>query len=59
MDTSGALDVADSFMLEAATKANIVLLVRAAYTSTDQALKTRDQYEHIGGNIRGVILNRA
>lgn len=59
IDTSGALEVADSFMLSAATQANIVLLVRAAQTNQEQALKTRDQFRHIGGIIRGVILNGA
>ncbi len=59
IDTSGALEVADSYMLTAATNANIVLLIRAAQTTQEQAVKARDQFEHIGGNIRGVILNRA
>lgn len=59
IDTSSALEFADSFMLVAATQANIVLLVRAAQTNQEQALKARDQFEHIGGVIRGVILNRA
>lgn len=58
-DTSPSTSTADSYILAATTKANVILLIEAGRTRSAAALKAKDQFEHVGSNISGVILNKA
>lgn len=57
-DTSAALVAADSYIIAATTHANVLLLAQSAKTNRDQMIKIRDQFDSVGGNVQGVILNK-
>ena len=59
IDTPPALGTADSYILAAITNANIIMLVEAGKTTRNAATRLREQLSHIGGNISGVIVNKA
>lgn len=57
-DTSAALVAADGYIIAATTQANVLLLAQSAQTNRDQMIKIRDQFDNVGGNVQGVILNK-
>ena len=59
IDTPPALGTADSYILAATTNANIIMLIEAGKTTRNATIRVRDQLLHIGGNISGVIINKA
>lgn len=59
MDTPPCLTVSDASALAVATSASTLLVVNAGNTSRDAALKAKEQFEQLGADIAGVILNRS
>jgi capsular exopolysaccharide synthesis family protein len=59
VDTPPAMTIADSYIMAATTKANIIMVVENTRTNREAVAKTRDQYVHLGNTISGVILNKA
>jgi succinoglycan biosynthesis transport protein ExoP len=57
-DTAPCLTVADTSILAAKVKADCILIVQAGRTHRTAALRAQRQFEHIGINIQGIILNR-
>ena len=57
-DSAPCLTVADTSILSAKVKADCILVVRAGETQRDAALRAQRQFDHIGINIQGIILNR-
>lgn len=58
IDTPPALRTADSYILAATTKANVVLLVESGKTTRASAVRMRDQLTHNGVTMSGIILNK-
>lgn len=58
-DTAPSLLIADSYVLAATTKANVILVVEAGQTKRSRAVKTKEQFLHVGGKISGIIVNKA
>lgn len=58
LDTPPALAIADSSVLAANIKADVVLVVDRGRTRRGAALKTKEQLVHLGINVKGVIVNR-
>jgi capsular exopolysaccharide synthesis family protein len=58
-DTPPCLLVADSAILAANLRAKVVLVVEAGKTPRTAALKAKDQFNHIGSDISGIVLNKA
>jgi capsular exopolysaccharide synthesis family protein len=58
-DTPPCLMVADSSILAANLHAKVVLVVEAGRTQLAAVRRAKAQFEHIGCEINGVILNRA
>lgn len=58
IDTPPALKTADSYILAATTKANVVLVVESGKTPRISATRVRDQLTHNGVSISGAILNK-
>jgi succinoglycan biosynthesis transport protein ExoP len=58
IDTPPSLMVADSSVLAATAKADVLLVVDAGRTRRAAAQKVKDQFEQLGIPIKGVVLNR-
>lgn len=58
IDTPPCLMAADSSVLAAGAKAEVVLVVDAGHTRRRAALKAKEQFKHLGIDLRGVIVNR-
>ena len=56
-DTPPCLVVADSAVLSAAIKAPVVLVLGAGETRRAAAVRTREQMDQIGIEMKGVVLN--
>jgi Mrp family chromosome partitioning ATPase len=56
-DTPPALVVADSSVLAAAIKAPTVLVVEAGKTRRNAAMGVKDQFDQLGIEMKGVVLN--
>jgi capsular exopolysaccharide synthesis family protein len=56
-DTPPALVVADSSVLAAAIKAPTVMVLDAGHTRRSAALRAKEQFEQLGVEIKGVVLN--
>lgn len=59
IDTTATLNVSDSYVLAAAIKANVLLVLDSGGTTRGDAVRSKEQLEHVGAHISGVILNRA
>ncbi len=57
IDTPPCLVVSDSLALASATNAEVVLVIQARGTRRAAALKARENFEQIGAQIKGVVLN--
>jgi polysaccharide biosynthesis transport protein len=57
IDTPPCLLLSDSIVLTASTGADVILVVEAGRTRRAAALKAKDQFVHIGAEIKGVVLN--
>lgn len=57
IDTPPCLVVSDSLALASATNAEVVLVVQARGTRRAAALKAKENFEQIGAEIKGVVLN--
>jgi polysaccharide biosynthesis transport protein len=57
-DSAPCLNVADTSILAAKVNADCILVVQAGRTQRTATLRAQRQFEHIGINIQGVILNR-
>jgi polysaccharide biosynthesis transport protein len=59
-DSAPCLTVADTSILAAKIKSecDCILVVRAGQTKRESALRAQQQFNHIGINIQGIILNR-
>ncbi len=58
IDTPPCLMAADSSVLAAGAKAEVVLVVDAGHTRRRAALKAKEQFQHLGIEMKGVIVNR-
>lgn len=58
IDTPPCLMAADSSVLAAGAKAEVVLVVDAGHTRRRAALKAKEQFKHLGIDLKGVIVNR-
>jgi Mrp family chromosome partitioning ATPase len=58
IDTPPALMAADSSVLAAGTRAEVVLVVDSGRTRRRAALKVKEQFDHLGIKLKGVVLNR-
>lgn len=56
-DTPPALLTSDTYVLSASIGAEIILVVNSGRSNRADLIKVRDQYQHIGSNISGAILN--
>lgn len=56
-DTPPALVVADSSVLASAIKAPVVLVLEAGQTRRGAALRTKDQFEQLDLEVKGIVLN--
>jgi capsular exopolysaccharide synthesis family protein len=54
--TPSVLSYADTSALAATTGASILLVVKCEKTSTEDALKAKEQILHVGGSLEGVIV---
>ena len=59
IDTPPCLTVSDASALAVATSASTVLVVHAGHTTRDAATKAKEQFEQLGVDIAGVVLNRS
>lgn len=58
IDTPPCLMAADSSVLAAGAKAEVVLVLDSGHTKRRAALKAKEQFAQLGIDIKGVILNR-
>ena len=58
IDTPPCLMVADSTVLAATSKADVVLVIDCAHTRRGAALKAKEKFAQLGIGIKGVVLNR-
>lgn len=58
IDTPPCLMVADSAVLAATSKADVLLVIDCAHTRRGAALKAKDKFAQLGIQIKGVVLNR-
>lgn len=59
VDTPPCLVVSDSTILSATTEMKVVLLLEAGRTKRAAAAKSKELFTQVGGDIAGVILNKA
>jgi len=57
IDTPPSLVVADSSVLATTVKADVIFVVEANGTRRAAAIRIKEQFEHLGCNIKGVVLN--
>jgi tyrosine-protein kinase Etk/Wzc len=57
LDTPPSLMLSDSLVLAASVEAAVILVVEAGRTRRAAASRVRDQFQQIGHEIKGVILN--
>jgi capsular exopolysaccharide synthesis family protein len=57
MDTPPCLLMSDSVALAAATTADVILVLQAARTRRVAAQKAKEQFLHVGSEIKGIVLN--
>jgi Mrp family chromosome partitioning ATPase len=58
-DIPPSLAAADSYILAAAMRCKVILVVEANQTGATQALKVKDQFAQIGTDIKGIIINKS
>jgi succinoglycan biosynthesis transport protein ExoP len=58
IDTPPCLLFADSTVLAATAKAEVVLVVDAGHTRRDSAIQAKEEFARLGLDIKGVIVNR-
>jgi len=58
IDTPPSLMVADSSVLAATAKADVLLVIDCAHTRRGAALKAKEKFSQLGIQIKGVVLNR-
>jgi non-specific protein-tyrosine kinase len=58
IDTPPSLMAADSTVLAASTGAEVVLVLDSGHTRRRAALKVKEQFEQLGIQLKGVVLNR-
>lgn len=57
LDTPPCLMLSDSSVLAASTQADVILVVEAGRTRRGAALRAKEQFQQVGREIKGVILN--
>ena len=57
-DSPPALVIADSSVLAANIKADVVMVVDRGHTRRSAALKVKEQFSRLGINVKGVVVNR-
>lgn len=58
IDTPPALVVADSSVLAATAEAGVIMVVDCGHTRRGAALKTKEQLQQLGIEIKGIVVNR-
>lgn len=58
IDTPASRDFADSYMMAASSKAEVILVVAHARTMAPDIAFMRDQFRHVGATVMGVIMNK-
>ncbi len=58
VDSPPSQNVSDAYMIAAASKANVLIVVSYATTYAPDAALLRDQFAYVGAEVKGVILNK-
>lgn len=58
LDTPPSTEVADSYVMAATTEAKVLLVTSYAKTTGPDVALLRDQFQHVGASISGVVLNK-